>query len=72
MKDLPLALVAYATLLAISQAAVAATPGASPAVIHVSAPEGGAPLLYLLLAGFACVGAMLFSSRNHIGKRRPE
>ena len=32
-------------------------------------PEGGAALLYLLLVGLACFGAMLFSSRNRFGKR---
>jgi hypothetical protein len=72
MKNLPLALVACATLLAISPAALAASPGVSPAVIHVSAPEGGASLLYLLLAGAACFGAMLYSSRNQFGGRGPD
>jgi hypothetical protein len=32
-------------------------------------PEGGTALLYLLLAGASCFGAMLFSSRNRLGKR---
>jgi hypothetical protein len=34
-----------------------------------SVPEGGTALLYLLLAGASCFGAMLFSSRNQFGKR---
>jgi hypothetical protein len=32
-------------------------------------PEGGAALLYLLLAGIACFGAMRFSSRKEFGIR---
>ena len=36
----------------------------------LNAPEGGASLLYLLLAGAACFGAMVFSSRNQIGKQQ--
>jgi hypothetical protein len=32
-------------------------------------PEGGAALLYLLLAGMACFGAMRFSSRSEFGNR---
>jgi hypothetical protein len=72
MKKLPLALLAYAALLVISPVASVA----SPAVIHVApptvaAPEGGATLVYLLLAGAACFGAM-FNSRNQCGKRRPD
>lgn len=34
-----------------------------------SVPEGGAALLYLLLAGAACFGAMRFSSRSQFGNR---
>ena len=30
-------------------------------------PEGGAALLYLLFAGFACFGAMFLRSRNRVG-----
>jgi hypothetical protein len=32
-------------------------------------PEGGAALMYLLLAGISCFGAMWFSSRNQSGRR---
>jgi hypothetical protein len=32
-------------------------------------PEGGAALLYLLLAGLACFGAMRFSSKKEFGIR---
>jgi hypothetical protein len=32
-------------------------------------PEGGASLLYLLLAGAGCFGAKFFSSRNRLGSR---
>jgi len=35
----------------------------------VNAPEGGAALLYLLVAGGACFGAMFFSSRSRIENR---
>jgi hypothetical protein len=35
----------------------------------VSAPEGGASLLYLLLAGAACFGALFLSPRNRLGDR---
>jgi hypothetical protein len=34
-----------------------------------AAPEGGSALLYLLLAGISCFGAMWFSSRNQSGRR---
>ena len=34
---------------------------------NVAVPEGGAALLYLLLAGAACFGAMAFGSRNRLG-----
>jgi len=33
------------------------------------APEGGASLLYLLLAGAACFGAMILTPRNGLGRR---
>jgi len=32
-------------------------------------PEGGSALLYLLLAGASCFGAMKFSARNQTGRR---
>jgi hypothetical protein len=32
-------------------------------------PEGGSTLLYLLLAGLACFGAMYFTSRSQSGRR---
>jgi len=35
-----------------------------PHSLFISVPEGGATLLYLLLAGGACFGAMLLNSRN--------
>ena len=35
----------------------------------VSAPEGGASLLYLLLAAGACFGAIFFRSRNRFASR---
>ena len=35
----------------------------------LSIPEGGAALLYLLLAGAACFGAMVLSPRNRLGNR---
>jgi hypothetical protein len=34
---------------------------------NFSAPEGGASLLYLLIAGAACFGGIIFSSRNRLG-----
>ena len=37
--------------------------------VQFSAPEGGATLLYLLLAGATCFGAMFFSSRSRIENR---
>ena len=38
-------------------------------LIDFSVPEGGEALLYLLLAGGACFGAMGFSSRSQFGRR---
>ena len=35
----------------------------------VNVPEGGTTLLYLLLAGAACFGAIVFSSRKGLGSR---
>jgi hypothetical protein len=37
--------------------------------IEVQVPEGGAGLTYLLLAGIACFGAMVFRSRSKFGAR---
>ena len=37
--------------------------------LQVPAPEGGSALLYLLLAGFTCFGAMRFNSRLQFGNR---
>lgn len=39
-------------------------------VAFVSVPEGGAPILYLLLALLACGGAIFFQQRKQIGARR--
>ncbi len=33
-------------------------------------PEGGTPIMYLLLAGFSCLGAMVLRSRRQV--RTPE
>jgi hypothetical protein len=38
----------------------------------LAVPEGGASLMYLLLAGVSCCGAMFFSSRNRFGKRESD
>jgi hypothetical protein len=40
-----------------------------PNVIPLVTPEGGSALLYLLLAGLSCLGAMRFRSRNQAGRR---
>jgi hypothetical protein len=40
-----------------------------PQEMWVSTPEGGAALLYLLLAGASCFGAMFFNARNRLGNR---
>jgi len=40
--------------------------GVTPQEMWVQAPEGGAALLYLLLAGLACFGAMAFTSRKEV------
>ena len=34
-------------------------------------PEGGGALIYLLLAGASCFGAIFFSSRNNPGNTIP-
>jgi hypothetical protein len=33
-------------------------------------PEGGASLMYLLLAGLACLGGMVFRSRRQVSVRQ--
>ncbi len=38
--------------------------GTTPNVMPLKTPEGGSALLYMLLAGFTCFGAMFFKSRN--------
>jgi hypothetical protein len=46
--------------------------GYDPTTISFSAtqvPEGGSSLLYLLLAGVGCFGAMFLSPRNRLGSR---
>jgi len=35
----------------------------------IKSPEGGAALLYLLMAGLACFGAMKFNAKNLMGNR---
>lgn len=42
------------------------SPNNGPQEIWTSVPEGGAALLYLLLAGLACFGAMKFGSRSQL------
>jgi hypothetical protein len=37
-----------------------------------AAPEGGTPLMYLLLAGFSCLGAMVFRSRRQMSLRHTD
>jgi hypothetical protein len=39
----------------------------TPQEMWGNVPEGGAALLYLLLAGASCFGAMFFRSRDQIG-----
>jgi hypothetical protein len=39
-----------------------------PSSLAVTVPEGGTALLYLLLAGFSCFVAMLFSNKSRIGR----
>ena len=63
--------IACATVLANPLVALAA-PGVHPLVVRVSVPEGGKSLLYMLLAGAPCFGAMFFSSRNQFGKRETD
>jgi hypothetical protein len=41
----------------------------NPQEMWTEVPEGGAALLYLLLAGAACFGALVFGSRNQSGNR---
>jgi len=36
---------------------------------NIATPEGGAPLMYLLLAGCSCFGGMFFSSRSKLRNR---
>jgi hypothetical protein len=45
------------------------TNGQQPQEMWISTPEGGATLLYLLLAGLTCFGAMRFSYLNQTGRR---
>jgi hypothetical protein len=40
-----------------------------PQEMWVTAPEGGGALLYLLLAGASCFGAIYFNSHNRFGNR---
>jgi hypothetical protein len=40
-----------------------------PEGTSINIPEGGAGLLYLLLAGLTCFGAMYFSPKNQFGNR---
>lgn len=44
-------------------------PGEPQEMWTVSVPEGGAALLYLLLAGVSCVGAMFLNSRRATAKQ---
>jgi hypothetical protein len=41
----------------------------APGNANITTPEGGSALLYLLLAGGACFGAMAFSSRSRLASR---
>jgi hypothetical protein len=41
-----------------------------PQEMWIVTPEGGAAMMYLLLAGATCFGAMLFSSRNRMVNRK--
>jgi hypothetical protein len=34
----------------------------------LAVPEGGTPLLYLLLAGISCFGALLFNNKDRVGR----
>ena len=36
---------------------------------HMSAPEGGSPMLYLLLAALSCCGALIYSRRRAHARR---
>jgi hypothetical protein len=42
----------------------------SPQEMWMSVPEGGTALLYLLLAGVCCFGAITFNARKGVGKHR--
>jgi hypothetical protein len=44
--------------------------GTLSGTINISVPEGSAPLLYLLLAGASCCGAILLRSRNRFRTRK--
>ncbi len=33
---------------------------------HITAPEGGSPIMYLLLGGLACVGGVVIVLRNRM------
>ncbi len=46
-----------------------APPGVQEMWGQINVPEGGAALLYLLLAGGSCFGAMFFRSRNQVSRR---
>jgi hypothetical protein len=44
--------------------------GTTSHVVPLATPEGGSALLYLMLAGFTCFGAMFFRSRNQLRNRQ--
>jgi len=64
MKRFPLALLAVATAFAITPAV------ASASVIVYRVPEGGSDLLYLVMAGAPCCGAIYLRYRSRFPGRR--